>query len=699
MLNSELLEVLSAKITNLNLSVRLSNCLRLAEIFYIGELVNKNREDLLMIKNFGRKTLLEVEDLLSAMNLELGMAVPFSSSEYKLFWQNKKKLISSEISNPRTDHKIFCRLFIKVEDLDLSVRSLNCMNDLNIVYLGQLVQRNIMDLFRIKNMGRKSIKEISNKLSLLDLSFGMTIPEWSANEISEYIKIFSKDIEAERLILINKIDPKYLEGIVTIEDEMKYLASAAKSARDKQMVMKYYGWDGDVPLTLREVADKFNMTHERVRQICSKVEEKWKKRKPSLCILNKILEFINDNLPARASEIESSIVGHGFANQIVRIAGLKRVASMAGQTVPFQITTIGNDKIVYQKNTARALKLIIHHTKKSISRWGVTTIEDIIFQTNKESRQSIDSKSVTFILTLLGDFSWLDKESGWFWLTSTPRNTLITQIRKILSVNDQIDISDLRAGISRFHRMGGFSPPRRVLLELCKQLCWCKINGNMISACPALNASEVLEKNSTESIFFSILKNHGSVMLREDLEQACIQKGMNRATFYMYLGYSPIISKYAPGVYGLRGSQVLLSDIESIKPQRKFKKMLADYGWTSDGKIWIVFHLSASAITSGVLTIPSVMTKYLNSHYVLKVADNSLIGPLTVKKYSCWNLRPLFKRRGGEPDDYLVLVFDNTSKEAIAHIGDADLLYHFQSAAGELELFSNYSELKMDDLQ
>ena len=74
--SDELLEKLRTSISELELSVRSANCLREAKIQTVGDLVQKNTQELLKYRNFGKKSLAEIEELLTSMGLALGMAVP-----------------------------------------------------------------------------------------------------------------------------------------------------------------------------------------------------------------------------------------------------------------------------------------------------------------------------------------------------------------------------------------------------------------------------------------------------------------------------------------------------------------------------------------------------------------------------------------------------------------------------------------------
>ncbi len=76
-------------------------------------------------------------------------------------------------------------LLRKVDELELSVRSANCLKNENIFYIGDLVQRTEADMLRTPNFGRKSLNEIKALLSELGLSFGMEAPGWPPENLDE----------------------------------------------------------------------------------------------------------------------------------------------------------------------------------------------------------------------------------------------------------------------------------------------------------------------------------------------------------------------------------------------------------------------------------------------------------------------------------------------------------------------------------
>lgn len=73
-------QLLKSKLVDMDLSVRALNCLKSAEVETLGELVRFNRNDLLKFRNFGKKSLNELDDLLASLNLSFGMDI----SKYNL---------------------------------------------------------------------------------------------------------------------------------------------------------------------------------------------------------------------------------------------------------------------------------------------------------------------------------------------------------------------------------------------------------------------------------------------------------------------------------------------------------------------------------------------------------------------------------------------------------------------------------------
>ncbi len=106
----------------------------------------------------------------------IGMAVPSSSSDDSDTNQLNRYLLK------------------KVDELELSVRSANCLKNDNIIYIGDLVQKTEAEMLRTPNFGRKSLNEIKEVLSSMGLRLGMDIPGWPPENIEEMAKKLEQEL-------------------------------------------------------------------------------------------------------------------------------------------------------------------------------------------------------------------------------------------------------------------------------------------------------------------------------------------------------------------------------------------------------------------------------------------------------------------------------------------------------------------------
>ncbi len=85
-------------------------------------------------------------------------------------------------------------LLKKVDELELSVRSANCLKNDNIVYIGDLIQKSEGEMLRTPNFGRKSLNEIKEVLSSIGLHLGMEVPNWPPENIDDLAKKYEDAI-------------------------------------------------------------------------------------------------------------------------------------------------------------------------------------------------------------------------------------------------------------------------------------------------------------------------------------------------------------------------------------------------------------------------------------------------------------------------------------------------------------------------
>jgi hypothetical protein len=456
---------------------------------------------------------------------------------------------------------------------------------------------------------------------------------------------------------------------ITLENELWDVTRELGDERDRRIIVRRVGWDGKPPKTLESVGQRYGITRERVRQICTRVDGV-QRHEVFLPVLDRVIDVVAAGAPSAADGLEKELVRKGLTESVFDLSSLHDIAQGFGRKPRFAVETVHGRRVVVPPTSGNLLDQLCETASSRVCHWGVANVEDLAAATKTTSAV------VRKILPFVPKFKWLDESSGWFWIADVPRNSLLTPMRKILAVSPTIDVGELRAGVGRPHRRKGFAPPRRVLLEVCRQLPWCKVDGSIITVTRNQTPDEVL--SDSERIIFKTLKEYGPVLQRSEFEKLCLAAGVNRNSFPIFLSYCPIITKYASGVYGLRGAAVPPGVVERLIPRRPRKsKLLLDYGWTKDRKIELLYHVSKGMVSNGIVSVPAALKSFLQGRFELMTADGASVGALVVRKQTGWGLGPFFRRRGGEPDDFLSITFDPSEKVAVIQIGDVSLADQF----------------------
>jgi DNA-directed RNA polymerase subunit alpha len=102
------------------------------------------------------------------------------------FEEPRKEVVEEE----QPELEFNATLLKKVDELELSVRSANCLKNDNIVYIGDLIQKTEAEMLRTPNFGRKSLNEIKEVLAGMGLHLGMEVPNWPPENIEDLAKRF-----------------------------------------------------------------------------------------------------------------------------------------------------------------------------------------------------------------------------------------------------------------------------------------------------------------------------------------------------------------------------------------------------------------------------------------------------------------------------------------------------------------------------
>jgi len=451
----------------------------------------------------------------------------------------------------------------------------------------------------------------------------------------------------------------------TLEQELLSLVQATNIKRVKP-ILEYLGWDGRGGSTLQEAGDHAGITRERVRQVADKVFQRIG-RKTFAPALDRVLASISDPV-MEADDVERKWTKRNLTATNFRVEGVLQAAELLRGDCRFRVRELEGRRLLVSESGDRAITVARKVALKTCKRFTVMSLRDLAARVASENTRG-GAFDLALAIESLPGFAWLDKSSGWFWIKDR-EGRLAKRIRKILSVAPRISLNELRSGIARDHRMAGFAPPKQRLAELCRLFGFQVHDGQVVTDL-SLDWTKVL--GATERTMVRVLRQAGGVLSRESFERKCLENGMNRHTFFQYLSYSPVISRYAAGIYGVPGAKVEPGLTEELRPRRSNRQVLRDWGYLPDRRVWVGYRLSSSAMTLGILSLPTGMTRLINGDFIIRTAAHEEMGMLRCKGSRAWGLKSLIERRGLEPNDFLMLTFNLRLREVLTAYGPEEL--------------------------
>lgn len=296
--------IVNTPIEELGFSARTLTSLKNAHIETLGELVSFEKATICKFHGLGRKTLQEIERAVISKGLWLGFNLNTIDQEVDIKPQiipNGDTTKSSDATKEDQQDVIVDTsiLNVLIEDLGLSVRSFNCLESAGIETLGDLVAFEKEDLFKFRNLGRKSIQEIEEIVISKGLWFGLDTRKYRKEKA---IKQHALESLFSNIPVLKNLSKTDLDYSLAFKEKFSHFPMAFllyKSLRcltehEQEVVKRAWGikkcniqslnktlpvfseWSVELspPLLLDEIAFEIGLTRERTRQIYEKANRR-----------------------------------------------------------------------------------------------------------------------------------------------------------------------------------------------------------------------------------------------------------------------------------------------------------------------------------------------------------------------------------------------------------------------------------------
>ena len=641
------------RLDEIDFSIRTMNVFKNENLTHFGDLVQKTENDLLRMPNFGRKSLIEIKNVLDELSLYLGMEINWPPEDEKIYINEKKFSNTEQFNNLSEDDKI--NFFRPITEAVDNVRVLNYCNKININFLGDLHQQiETKKILEVTNLGRRSIELMKITLfKYISIPFYINITDW--NEIRNVeSSLYLKKLSDKQ----SKENSKEFENLKYLDDEIDLLMKKVNFSR-QDIINYHYGLDGTGPKTLQDSGDKFGITRERIRQITVKYLRIVSKKKiDGLIILKKIEENLKELTPITLVEFEKYLLNNSI---VKKRYSTKTIFSLFDIFLNKNNFYFIKGKIIENKNNPKYSKFF-KYVFGSLNNYGCIKIAYLTKKFSLTSNQIFD------LLSLEDDISFIGQD--WLYDNDKSRNRLFNTLQKIFNVSPIVNKFQISQALKRVRRIQ-HTPPYEAVAKYCKKELKATIDDFQIS----IPSTEILKYRFNTQIEYltpvdkAIIDcfSNNKILHATNFTNKLIDKGINPNTSSQMISINPLITKVNPACYSLIGTKLEPGEAEIFFNKNKGRsKIITDYDHTDDGRIWIGYEINERTRSGRNFPVSNSIYEILKGKYNVKGMNHEInIRNKIIGKVS----NEIFKNKLKLGEE-IVFTFDTNKKKVDIEIGE-----------------------------
>lgn len=621
------------RISDVDLSVRTSNCLYNMGLVTLGDLAEMSEDELLRQPNFGKKCLTEVRNLSSSTaGFALGdkLTVEEATLDFSL------------ISEP-----LLSKLLRQVQTLDLNTKARNAIGNFGIVTVGELAQMTKQQLRRMPSVGNSTINNFEVVLSELGLSLGTTIMNWpERDEIRDILESRTQSKIDQTSRSVGKFD--------FLEDELCAAVRMTIDDRGYAIVMRRTGWDGGSTLTLEELGNdpvvsgrRHSITRERVRQIEVTALNKVQKKAWSMPLLERAVSLIEENAPLAAASVQGVLERHQLSRRGLEFEAL--AAAMKTFQVEWSLigSSVGQELFLFPPNKAGTMEAVWTSMVMEADRRDFVSVEKF---------EDISQRSIDFVPDLVelgvsrvSALDWLDRHRRIFWSrdrASRGRNNVVNVCRKILTVAPNIPFQRLATAVERTRTITD-CPSSDTLMGIIRGIDDVDIHDGVVSRGSSFAPAGL---NNSDKLMINAAKDTGTVTTFSKLREALVRLGVSTGYAQILIVKSPLWITSSRGNYRFiadkaqLGTNSIAASTEEVEPQES-------------GECLVEFETSHRHLVTGTHRIDEDLAK--SGRWSLRDEQDIFLGEIDVTANTIKGLKSVFATAKIEVGTFVIIDFSD----------------------------------------
>jgi hypothetical protein len=712
------MKFLNGSIDQMNLPVRAQNCLKNMDINLVKELIFVPKINFFKIRNFGRKTLSDIESCLIEKKLSLGMRLVDSAIQFGLHTPVEALGLNKD-ENEKLHNLNFFSIneLLPLTEVELqnilptsNKYSIRRLKDGLALCKPYLKQSEIINFALKENsnsqpqnfdaLERLALEPWAEEVQYADprfkdlLSFSGNLFE-IINELLIASKNKSLDANGLRLILTLQENETFIRkrieelSSLSIESAIKLLVEQILGNRIKEstlnIILNRNGWSGNQPKTLEEVGKPLGITRERVRQIVKLFEKKCNfligEERLFFPQVERGLKLLEDAQPISLDDAAKMFYEKNISEKPFHIKSFLNLAQFVGADHGFII----KDSYLTQTSELN-IRQLVTYAKKLCGYNGVANILEVL-----DGLEHVENITKDIARKLLED-----KRVGLFFLTdewflnpktSEHRNRLINTAKYMLSVTSPLKLSDIRKGLLKKYANRDSSsnvyrgllqvPPSNILEEFFKyhpsfEFC----EPNLVSYKKNLDMSSTIG-NVEGTMVNVLLKSPSGILSRKNFLKECKSRDININSFTAFLSASPLFIQVDYNIWGLVGRDYNPATVAALQNRTRLarEKHPQTFGWTDDGNIWIAKKVSYNLV-SFLMYCPANLRRYFDGVDFTLMGENGKpfgLVKLSGDMASLYGFQPFITRKGVEENDILKAEFNLSNKTCMISFAQEDI--------------------------
>jgi len=472
---------------------------------------------------------------------------------------------------------------------------------------------------------------------------------------------------------------------LTLEDELEILLSKAYTAAfgkepsaDWVSAMSMRAGALGSVATLDQAGEVAGVTRERVRQVMARVTPYARRatlnnvKEVATCLAehSPVLEPIGRRL-ARSGLSRQTLTGNGFLN-ILKLIGTSPKELIGTNLVVADGWLVEESDVPVMKSIAVA--------KRHTSAFGMTTVEEIR-QALASPSNPLNSNDIRRILKSESTVRWAGE---WLWVErevdGLHSNRLVNTARTVLSVNSPQTVTSIHEGARRLWKFRKLDilPPTTAMHAFFDASPFFEVEGDLVRPVEPLDYHDVV--GDVTATMIDVLKaSHYEVMDRQSLTEACADAGIASGTYGIWTTYAEWMERFAPNVWGLRGSNPNPAAVEVIRSaalsRTKAEPRRKSWKWAADGSAVQTMDLTTSILSSGVLSFDQGVHDLLAGEAIAITVSSE---PVTTVKVGAnhifsWGWHPVFSKLSAKQGDVIQIRVNVATRSASVQTGSEEL--------------------------